>query len=361
MPRCLVRNEPDHQPGAVVHPALAAQLAHGGVHERVAGAALAPGLEALLGVAPRDRAAVALLELRARVAREVAQHVVVEVAPAQLAPERLGSHAARAAAPRSRAARHSRSAGRARDARSCRGRARRGCRVSRTCRRRKRREPLAGGALAAAAGARRSSCSSPSSDSDGMRPLARPPGSDGSLRGRPTTSRRGILEPGAVEGTEDRVGLARSGADARSRSSTACRPGWAQLELGRSSARQTRSMRRRANGPDVGAEVDLPRARARAASAASSCSGGPCRITSCPSEPLARSSRHSSRNCVRGPEAWRPCSRRSSKQKTGTTRFVGVERSAQRRMVVDAQVTCKPEEGGHTGDTNAAAAGWRPR
>ena len=48
--------------------------------------------------------------------------------------------------------------------------------------------------------------------------------------------------------------------------------------------------------------------------------------------------RHSSRNCVRGPEAWRPCRSRSSRQNTGTTRSWRVERGAQRGVVVHAQV-----------------------
>ena len=75
----------DDQAGTVVHPALATQLAHAGVDARVSRAALAPGVEALLGMAPADRPAVALLELRPRVGGKVPEHVGVEVAPAELA------------------------------------------------------------------------------------------------------------------------------------------------------------------------------------------------------------------------------------------------------------------------------------
>ena len=97
MPRSLVRNEPDHEPSPVVHPALAAQLAH--ARRRRAGSRCGPR------TTPRRRArrgssgspAVALLELRARVAREVQQHVVVEVAPAELAAKRVGACAPRQA------------------------------------------------------------------------------------------------------------------------------------------------------------------------------------------------------------------------------------------------------------------------
>src|SRR4029079_1045550 len=84
----LLRQERgDDQPHAVVHPALGAQLPHPGVHKRKDRPALAPRLEVPLGAAPPDPAAVALLELRAGVPREVQEDVRVEVAPAQLAPE----------------------------------------------------------------------------------------------------------------------------------------------------------------------------------------------------------------------------------------------------------------------------------
>ena len=44
----------DGHAGAVVHVAGCVELAHGGVDERVAGAALGPGVEQLLGILPFD-------------------------------------------------------------------------------------------------------------------------------------------------------------------------------------------------------------------------------------------------------------------------------------------------------------------
>jgi hypothetical protein len=85
----LGQERADDQPGAVVHPPLALQLPHPRVDQREAGAPLAPRLERPPGSAPPDRAAVALLELGPGVAGKVEQDVVMEVAPAQLAPERL--------------------------------------------------------------------------------------------------------------------------------------------------------------------------------------------------------------------------------------------------------------------------------
>ena len=97
-PQVFRQEGSDDQPRAVVHPALAQELAHAGVDERVARAALLPGLERLLRVGPLDLA-VALLVLRARVPREVEQHVVVEVPPAELAVERGRALAASAGEP----------------------------------------------------------------------------------------------------------------------------------------------------------------------------------------------------------------------------------------------------------------------
>ena len=130
-PEVLGQERADDEPGAVVHPALAPQLAHAGVDQRVAGAPLHQASNGLLGVAPPDRAAVAVLELRARVAGEVEEDVVVEVAPAELAAKRLGPLAARQALLDLRGPRCSRSAGRGRGARCGRGRARRGSRCTR--------------------------------------------------------------------------------------------------------------------------------------------------------------------------------------------------------------------------------------
>ena len=78
-----------------MHPTLAQELTHPGVHQREAGLPLAPALKGLLGIAPLDRPAVALLELRLRVSGEVVDHVVIEVAPAQLAAKRVGARPAR--------------------------------------------------------------------------------------------------------------------------------------------------------------------------------------------------------------------------------------------------------------------------
>ena len=91
----LGQERADDQAGAIVHPSLAAELAHAGVDERIPGASLGPGLEGSLGAAPADRAPVALLELRAGVAGKVQEHVMVEVARAELAAKRVGSLAAR--------------------------------------------------------------------------------------------------------------------------------------------------------------------------------------------------------------------------------------------------------------------------
>ena len=51
-------------------------------------------------------------------------------------------------------------------------------------------------------------------------------------------------------------------------------------------------------------------------------------------------------NCVRGPEAWRPCSSRSSKQNTGTTLIVRARAALERRVVVDPQVAAEPKQRG---------------
>jgi hypothetical protein len=78
-----------------VHPPLASELAHPGVDEREAGAALAPGGEVLVRVVPVNRAPVPLSELVASVARVVEQQLAVEVAPAELAPKGLRASPAR--------------------------------------------------------------------------------------------------------------------------------------------------------------------------------------------------------------------------------------------------------------------------
>jgi hypothetical protein len=92
----VLRQEGAHdEPGAVVHPALAQELAHARIDEGKAGLARAPALEAPPRVAPpQPAAAVALLELRPRVAREVRQDLVEEVAPAELATKGVRAGAA---------------------------------------------------------------------------------------------------------------------------------------------------------------------------------------------------------------------------------------------------------------------------
>ena len=76
----------DDQAGAVVHPSLAPQLSHPRVDDRVAGAARAPGVERLVVVAPVVPA-VGVVRPRRRGA--AGQHLVVVVAPADLADERV--------------------------------------------------------------------------------------------------------------------------------------------------------------------------------------------------------------------------------------------------------------------------------
>ena len=67
-----------------MHPALAPQLPHAGVDERVAGPSLAPRQETFVRAAPADRAPVARLVLGACVAGEVQEHVREEVPPGEL-------------------------------------------------------------------------------------------------------------------------------------------------------------------------------------------------------------------------------------------------------------------------------------
>ena len=83
----------DDQAAAVVHPARGEQLAHRGVDHRVAGAARAPGVEPLRVVVPFEAVVVALVGV-AGVAGVVEQHVRVEVAPGELAHERVRARAA---------------------------------------------------------------------------------------------------------------------------------------------------------------------------------------------------------------------------------------------------------------------------
>ena len=76
------------QPRAVVHPARRAELAHAGVDDRIARAALAPGVEVLVVAVPVDRVELAAVGV-VGVARVVQEHVGVEVAPRELARVRV--------------------------------------------------------------------------------------------------------------------------------------------------------------------------------------------------------------------------------------------------------------------------------
>ena len=164
------------------------------------------------------------------------------------------------------------------------------------------------------------------------------------------------VEPRPVERREDGVGAAGLRAD-RVEVVDGVQAGMREATARRPRAPRARS-RRRANGPESALKCSS-RAPASRASAGSSRSGAPRRTTSRPPSRSSRSARHSSRNCVRGPEAWRPCSSRSSKQNTGTTRSQRVERRAQRGMVVHAQVAREPQEGGHRSASATARGGGR--
>jgi hypothetical protein len=86
------------QPRAVVHPATGAQLAHPRVDDREPGAPLRPGGEVRVVVLPLQGVQLGPERL-ARVARVVQEHVGVEVAPGELAHERVAPGAAMPARP----------------------------------------------------------------------------------------------------------------------------------------------------------------------------------------------------------------------------------------------------------------------
>src|SRR5215475_7490858 len=87
----LAEEGADGHPGAVVHEALLAQLPHRRVDQRVAGEALAPGRER----PPRARPAVtAVAVVAARQRGGGGEHLVVEVAPGELADEGAAAAAA---------------------------------------------------------------------------------------------------------------------------------------------------------------------------------------------------------------------------------------------------------------------------
>ena len=191
MPRSLVRNEPDEQPRAVVHPPLPAQLPHSGVHRGIAGAPLTPGREPLLGAAPADRPAVARLELGARVGRDSGRSPGRRSRASTAAADRPPRPRRRGGAARPPSARCTRSAGRARGGSPPRRRAGRVPRHSRA-----RRRPGTG----AAAPARRSPRRAPGPRTPargrgrrapGAAPAASCAGGAAIRRGAPRTSRRG--------------------------------------------------------------------------------------------------------------------------------------------------------------------------
>ena len=74
--------------GAVVHPAFLLELAHPGVDDRIPGASGLPRGE--IGLAPSPSLAARPVILRAQ-SREGGEHLVVEVAPADLAHERFSA------------------------------------------------------------------------------------------------------------------------------------------------------------------------------------------------------------------------------------------------------------------------------
>jgi hypothetical protein len=71
-----------------VHPAGLRQLAHPGVDDRIAGAALAPGVEVLVGAVPLEGVELGAMGVMG-VGRVVQEHVGVEVAPRELAGVRV--------------------------------------------------------------------------------------------------------------------------------------------------------------------------------------------------------------------------------------------------------------------------------
>ena len=168
--------------------------------------------------------------------------------------------------------------------------------------------------------------------------------------GAPSTSRRGFAAA-RCGGTARRPCTACPPACAIApRSSTAASPGCAcSFTPARPAPRARASTRRRANGltsrvkcsspaPDLGAPARPARARARPLADHQ------------PAAALAQRARrararHSSRNCVRGPGArgGRAAAGRRGRR-PGTTRSWRVQRGAQRRVVVHAQVAAEPDD-----------------
>ena len=204
----LGQERADDQAAAVVHPA--AWRAAGASRRRRPGSRCGP--RARRRAAPASSSHSSAVELAlvgvARVARVVEQDVGVEVAPRELAHERVGARAAALARALLELARGD--AAEVQVGRELGGAAREpvvalvvvlepASAATRARARAPARSPGANGSRASGSGAA------------GRRPTARPDGKR-SARGAPWTSRRGDLLPGAVEGREDRVRAAVLGA-----------------------------------------------------------------------------------------------------------------------------------------------------
>ena len=254
-------------------------------------------------VRPTKARRVALLELLARVAGMMQQHVGVEVAPGELADERRR-------APRLRGrgallelarARGSPSAGRARAA-TCR---RRACRAARRSRRSASRQPalerLARRRLARLARTARPA-RRPSAGLAGSRPSFSPPARGTARR---AVNRRGAsFCSGAPEGREDGVRRARAGARLRRRRRVvAAGRGRASMPAAPRASVTARS-RRRAKGETSLVQKTAPR-RSRSRARARTLLGPPCERTRAPTRARAArpssSRRQPSMNAVRGP------------------------------------------------------------
>jgi hypothetical protein len=298
-PELLREERRDHQPDAIRHPPLALELAHAGVHEWKACAAVLPGLEGLLVVLPMKRPAVALLELIPRVLGVVQQHLMEEVAPGQRAGilhARL--HLERRDAAEVEVGRQPRPA----DPLAALGLAARHRLVhllleAELFQRRDAGEPHAVGQLDLARGA------------DQVAARLALPG--------PVERREHDVGPHAVHHHESRMGLPRDPARPRERAHVAG-------EVNALCARLARQLRISRSGGPGGSTSPPPRARSYS----------------------SRSARHSSMNCVRAPGAWRPCRRRSSRPKTGTIRSAASPRRPRCGVVVYAQVAREPDDRG---------------
>ena len=293
-----------------------------------------------------DRAAIALLVLAPSVGGEVQQHLGEEVPPAELAAVRVALRRRRQ--PRFELARGD--AAEVQVGRQARGTARRprsfrpssypatalrrkACIASRPARS----PPLAGSATSASGPAPRAT----EPDRRRGRAAAREPSGQAHSAGAGR-------DPGAMEWPEHRVWAAVQVSIAAGSSTTNNPSHGTSSRPACRSARATVSARLVANG-DTSLLANTSEAPASRASAASSCSGLPRRITS----PLPRSrnevfssARDSSRNCVRGPDAWRP------EQPVVATEhrhdaLVTIERGAEPRVVVHAQVAGEPHQRGH--------------